>query len=445
MTTSSPGRRGGRPGVRAGSGNVQPVTEGHSVRQRRAPTYRRLFGRSEFSGLFAARVLSDWGDYLARVAISALVLDRSGSALFAASVFAISFLPQVFGQALLGPVADRLPRRTLLVVCDLLRAGLIVLLVVAVMRQTPLPVLLLLLFLVELVGSPFFAAGQALLTEVFDDRPTFLRASSLMQVSMQVNQVLGVAIGGLLVAAVGADRVLWLDAVSFGLSGLLLALFVHARAAAVEGGVPGLRTLVLDVREGVRYLRGDVPLRWLIGLALLMLLAMIAPEAVALPLAEEQGADTSVGGVLLAAVPLGTAVGIYVVSRWEPTTQVRRMLPMAACVPLPLLGMALEPPWPVAAGLFALAGFFQGFMVPLMGTFTVLAPEHMRGRLNGVAGAGFALVSATCFLGVGALADVTTSAFAIVVAAALTLVLVAVAWPRWPRQAIDAAAGDVYS
>ncbi|HET8615493.1 MAG TPA: MFS transporter, partial [Actinomycetales bacterium] len=139
----------------------------------RTPSYRRVLANGEFRALYGARVLSDWGDAMARVAIAALVLHRSGSATFAAAVFAVSFLPQVFGQALLAPYADRVSRRTLLVVCDLLRAAFVAVLVLAVAVDVPLVWLLVLLFVVELVGAPFFAAGYALLTELFEDRSLF--------------------------------------------------------------------------------------------------------------------------------------------------------------------------------------------------------------------------------------------------------------------------------
>jgi MFS family permease len=423
---------------------VLTVSQRERVGVRGSPTYRSVFAGSEFTAVFSARVLSDWGDQLARVAIAALVLHRSGSALFTAAVFAVSFLPQVFGQALLGPVADRLPRRTLLVVCDVLRAALLVLLVVAVLRGVPIGVLLVVLFSVELVGAPFFAASQALLVDLFDDSSRYLRASNLVQVSLQLNQVLGVALGGLVVAAAGVGRALELDALSFAVSAVLLRLFVGARAAAAGGGVPGLAELGRDVRDGLAYLRGDLQLRSLAGLAWWLLPAMLAPEAVALPLARDQGADTRVGGVLLAAVPFGLAMGAAVVGRWAPVLQVRRMLPMAALLPLPLLAMALDPPWPVAALLFAVSGAFQAFLVPLMGTFTVLAPERLRGRLNGVAGAGFSLISALSYLVVGEVADVTSPPTAVLIAAGGTLLVLVPLWRRWPARELGRAAEQAY-
>lgn len=409
------------------------------------PSYRRVLSNGEFRALYGARVLSDWGDAMARVAISALVLHRSGSALFAAAVFAVSFLPQVFGQALLAPYADRVSRRTLLVVCDGLRAAFVAVLVLAVAVEVPLALLLALLFVVELVGAPFFAAGYALLTELFVDRALFLRASSLTSLTSQLNQVLGVALGGLVVGVLGAERALWIDAGTFVVSGIMLALSVRPRAAAAALGLPGLGDLARDVRDGLAHLRHDPSLRALLVLAWVMTLVLVAPEAVALPYAAAHGADAKAGGVLLAAVPFGAVLGVALVGRWHPVAQVRRMLPLASCAPLPLLGVVADPSWPVAAGLFVLSGLCQGFMVPLMATYALLAPDEMRGRLNGLAGSGFALVTALAFLVVGALADLTTEATAVVVAAVVTGVFLAATWAVWPRQRLVDSAVATYS
>ncbi|GAB3591622.1 MFS transporter [Angustibacter peucedani] len=410
-----------------------------------SPTYRRALGRPEFAALYVARVLSDWGDQLARVAISALVLHRSGSALFAATVFAVSFLPKVFGQALLGPIADRAPRRTLMAACDALRALALVVLVLAVGAGLPLVALLAILFFVELAGAPFFAASRALLTELFSERPLYLRASSLMQMSYQFNQVAGVALGGIVVSALGADRALWVDAVTFAVSGVLVVAFVRHRPAAHSGGAPGIGGLLRDVQVGLAFLRRDLPTRSLMLLAWLMLLAIIAPEAVALPYAAEHGASTAAGGVLLAASPFGAFLSVMVVSRWSPAVQVRRLVVLATCVPIPLLGLVADPPWQVAAALFLLAGAFQGFMVPLMATFSLLAPDELRGRLSGVAGSGFALLSAVAFLVVGALADSTSPGVAVVLSAVVTLVALVPVWSRWPHRQIADAAERAYS
>jgi hypothetical protein len=409
------------------------------------PSFRSALRQREFAALFAGRVLSEWGDQLARVAVASLVLDRSGSAVYAALAFAASYLPTMLGQALLGPYVDRLPRRTLMIVCDLLRAGFVALLVAAVSVQAPIGLLLLLLFLVGLVSAPFQAAARAVLVDVFDQKPMYLQASALIQTAHQFNQVAGVALGGVVVAVLGPGRSLWLDVLSFLVSAGLVARFVRHRPPAQDGGLPGLRDLLRDVEEGARYLRSDRPTRSLMVLAWSMLLVFVAPEAAALPYARYLGESTAVGGLLLAASPFGAALGVLVVRRWPPQVQVGRLILLAGLVPVPLLAMVLQPPWPVAATLFALAAASSGFMVPLMATFALLPPDQVRGRVIGLAGSGFALLSATSYLVVGGLSDLTTPAYAVAICAVGTLAWLTWLRSRWPGQELAQASERAFA
>jgi len=405
-------------------GGARPVGFGVVLRHR------------EFAAVLAAKVLSDWGDHVARVAIAALMLQVSGSVTLSAATFAISWLPSIFGQALLGPYADRLPRRQLMIVCDALRAALVLMLFAAVVSELPLALVLGLLFLIELVGSPFFAANTALLTDVFDNPRHFMTANALLRVVGQFNQVVGLAVGGLLIALVGVDGSLLLDAVTFAVSGVLLFAFVRSRPAAAEGGVPGLADLWLDVKMGASHLRDDVPLRSLMLLAWGMTIVFVAPEAVALAYAQVHGESSRVGGLLLAAPPAGAVIGVLTLNRWDSESQVRRILPMAACSGLPLLLVAFDPVWYVAAVLFVLSGSCTAFMIPLLGTFTVLAPDALKGRLNGLAGAGFSLVTVLGYLATGIVADLTSPSFAITLGGALGCLVLAWLYPGWPRREI---------
>ena len=80
-------------------------------------------------------MLSVAGDQLARVAITLLVFQRTGSALLAAITFAASIVPTFVGGVTLSGLADRLPRRQVMIACDLARVVL-----VAVMAIPGMPV-----------------------------------------------------------------------------------------------------------------------------------------------------------------------------------------------------------------------------------------------------------------------------------------------------------------
>ena len=130
----------------AGSAAVAPCPPGHLP---------RVFAITEWRALFATFLLSTVGDELARVALTVLVYARTGSPLLSALTFAISYVPWVLGGPVLSALADRLPRHRVLIGTDVARA-----VVVAVMAipGLPLPVLLVLLFLVSLGAPPFESA-----------------------------------------------------------------------------------------------------------------------------------------------------------------------------------------------------------------------------------------------------------------------------------------------
>ena len=92
--------------------------------------YRDVFAVAEFRALWAAQVLSVGGDQLARVALTVLVYAHTGSALLAAAAYAASIAPTFLGGLLLSGLADRWPRRRVMIVCDLARVPLAALMAV---------------------------------------------------------------------------------------------------------------------------------------------------------------------------------------------------------------------------------------------------------------------------------------------------------------------------
>src|SRR5262245_63559284 len=85
-------------------------------------TFGEVFAVGEFRSLWLAQVLSVAGDQLARVALTLLVFDRTGSSLLAAVTFAASVVPTFVGGIALSGLADRWPGRRVMMACDLSRA-----------------------------------------------------------------------------------------------------------------------------------------------------------------------------------------------------------------------------------------------------------------------------------------------------------------------------------
>src|SRR5690606_37808671 len=124
------------------------------------------------------------GDQLAKVALAILAYQRTASPLWSAVVYAMTFLPALFGGLGLSQLADRFPRRTLLIWCILAQAALVGIMAVPGM---PLPVLCALVFFVAMLSAPTNAAQNATAREAFDDDAEYLRSQDLDRKSTRLN------------------------------------------------------------------------------------------------------------------------------------------------------------------------------------------------------------------------------------------------------------------
>ncbi|HUR75417.1 MAG TPA: MFS transporter [Sporichthya sp.] len=396
----------------------------------------RPWRSGEFRSLIAAQVTSEIGDQFARVAVAGIVLERSGSALYSALAFVVSYLPGVAGALLLGPLADRLPRRTLMIGCDLARAAVVAVLAVVVAAEAPLWSLTVLLLFAELFSAPFDAARSALVPDVLTDPADFHAGAGISRVLYQLNQTIGLALGGLVAYGASAQLALWLDVLSYGLSALILAAGIRHRPAALTDGLPGL-----DVAAAARLVLADPVRRVFVGLGWAAGAVLIAPEAVALAYALEHG-NERLGGALIAALPAGAALGVWVIARYPPAVSVRAVRPLlgAGCLPLLLTGLDLGV-YPTIA-LWLVAGVCQAFLLPVMVVVTLVTPPERRGAVGGLAAAGFNAAVALSFVLTGWAADVFSPADAVFVAGAVGLLVFVAAQLTWPSQELAAALAE---
>lgn len=394
-----------------------------------ASLLRRAFDHREIRALLLAEAFSDLGDQIARVALALLVFADTGSLVASALTLAVAYLPGIFGSAFLGSLADRLPRRAVLLWCDLLRAVLIALLALVAVEGTPVWILLGILLISEFVAAPFTSARTALFGDALANRDLF---SAAVTIGRSVNlsaQVVGFLAGGIVVGWVGPRMALGLDAVTFLLSYVLVRMGVKRRGAADDPGTSA-RRLVSDLASGFRELMQDPVRRAMVIFGWLSAVILIAPEAVAVGYTDDQPAWVS--GVLLASVPAGSAVGALMLGRLPLPRQTGLLLPLAALSCLPLFATSVAPPPPVAAAMWFLAGVCQAYVITIVASITYRTPAERRGRVMGVAASGFNAATALSFVLVGWLAELLEPALAVSLAGAMGLVVVAVAYAVWP-------------
>jgi MFS family permease len=366
-------------------------------------TFRAVFAVREFRAIWAAEALSQVGDQLARVALAVLVYDRTESAALAGLTYALTLAPAFLGGVVLSGLADRFPRRAVMVVADLVRAALVALIAVP---GVPFGVLWVLVGLVSFTQAPFKAAQLALLPDVLPGE-SFVLGMGVRTITMQTAQMIGFAGGGLVVAALTPATALALDAVTFVASALFVRFGVTSRPAAARGGgAPAPGSFVSSAVAAAGLIWRDRGLRTLVVFTWLAAL-LIVYEGLAAPYTAEIGGGPVAVGIILAADPLGSAVGALVFTRFVPTRRRAALLgPLMIASAVPLLGCLLGPGLVPSVVLFAVAGALgTAVMIEATASFSRRVPDRSRAQALGLQQSGMATIQGLSPLLAGMVAD----------------------------------------
>jgi predicted MFS family arabinose efflux permease len=368
----------------------------------------------EFRALWLAQILSVVGDQLARVALTLLVFDRTGSALLAAVTYAASLIPLAIGGVALSGLADRLPRRGVMICCDL---GCAVLVASMALPGVPIAALIGLLYLLALIGAPFNSARAALYRDILaGDR--YVAGIAVTLTSMQFAQVVGFALGGAVVASVGVHTSLLADAVTFLISAAIIRIWVRGRPAARAGPHPGAvarpgRFTAVRLAFTDPAMRTPMLFGWLGAF-------YFAPEGVSAPLARSLDGGAIAVGLILASQALGASAGAIAFSRFvPPARRVRWMGPLAIAACGILTAFVFRPPLPIALAILTASGIFDCYQLAANASFVTAAPAQYRSGAFGVAQAGMTLGQGAAIILAGAAAQTHSPASVIAAGGAI--------------------------
>lgn len=393
-------------------------------------SFRDVFAVAEFRALWMAQLLSVIGDQLARVALTVLVYDRTRSALLAAITFVVSIVPTFIGGVTLAWLADKYPRRTVMITSDIARALLVV---VMAIPGVPLAASVVLLFVVTLVGAPFLAARAAIYPDVLTgDR--YVMGTAVSLTTFQFAQVVGFATGGALVAFFGARTSLLADAATFAASALIVRIWIRLRAApATVMSGDRVSSRLAGVVAGARLvferpaLRTPMLFGWLAAF-------YNSPEGVVNPLARAVGGGAAAVGVILAAQALGQTVGAIMFSRFAaPAVRLRFIGPMAVATCAVLVLFAWRPGLAFSLLILIASGLFASYQLAANAAFVSATPQQQRSQAFGLAQGGMSLGQGTVLILAGAAAQHHAPARVVALCGAVGAVLalaIALTWAR---------------
>ena len=375
--------------------------------QARTRALRAPLRNATFRRFWAAEVLTEIGDWAARLALAVLVYAQSDSAMLAGLVTAVGLLAWVGPGQLLASLADRTSRRTVLVGCHLLRAACFAVAGVGV----PLPALLVLVFLSGLAAPPAEAAAAAVRPGLVP-APDVPAVHTLTGIASDSALLLGSAVGGALITALGAAGALHFTAACFAWSAWLLR--------GLPAWTPTEPAPPRRLRRAARTLWGTPHIRRATALATVAMGSGTAASAMVAPyvLGELQrgaGTTAALNAAAAAVTIVLTLVAVPHLPDRDHQLQVVAVLSLGGGLLLCLF--ALTPGLPLLLAPLAGAGALAVVLVPASALVGPLLPDEIRASAFSLLMGLLAAAQALAVLAVGALADQLGTGTAVALAA----------------------------
>lgn len=268
---------------------------------------------SSFRWLLSATVVNNVGDGVAIAAGPLLVASQTRDPFLVSMALLSQFLPALLFGVIGGAAADRLDRRRMVVVVDLVRAAVLVVLVATIISGTvSIGLVLLVLFVLGTAETFADSASSTLLPMLVARRDLGVANARMQGAFLLTNQLVAPPIGAFLFAA-GMALPFAANAAAFTMGAVLISrITTSVRIELGEGS-----SFRADMAEGIRWLMGHPPMRTLALTILAFVTYGAAWSVLVLYALERLGMDEIGFGLLTTAAALGGIIGIISYGRLE--------------------------------------------------------------------------------------------------------------------------------
>lgn len=266
--------------------------------------------KKPFRTLFTAQVFSDTGNWFDIIALNLLVSYHWGMDIIANAAIDLAVaVPWVFLGPLLGVWADRLPRKQVMLICTLMRIGV----VIGFIFAPNLPVLLALVFAKTVFAVMFDPARQGLFRQVVPEEE-LAEATALSQTCANATKIIGPAIGGLLMAVVAPKFVFITEAVLYGIALLFLLRLPNVQPTEEEAKTE--KNFWRELKEGIAHISKKRILVVAISLAALNLFFVFLYDAFYAPLTIALNLGQIGYGLVVSSFGIGAVAGSLIAGQW---------------------------------------------------------------------------------------------------------------------------------
>ena len=404
----------------------------------------RLVKTRDFGLLWWGQVTSQVGEGLNKVALLWFVYELTGSALMIAMVGLLQTVPPLVFGPLIGVYLDRLQKKQVMVWVDLIRTVLTLLIPalfgLGLLRLEGLFVLIFLTSMVSTVFGPALVSAVPLLVR----RSELVSANALIQGTNNIGLLLGPAVSGILIALIGAQHVLYVNAATFFISALCLIPIRSNETLQQEPNIAAPAGSVLsDLSVGFRFVFSDRSTVFM--LVTISALFNLGASAFVFVLPVYAKESLQVGPVELGWLWSALGAGMLAASSWLAMRQkndVRsRMKVLVRGTTIGGLAVCslswLESP-PIAAAFVLLVGAGAAVLNPVVwALLQEVTPSHLMGRVLTTFSTGSMAAAMVGMSGFGWIADAIGPAESLI-GLGLVLLLTALVATHFARHTVNA-------
>lgn len=366
-----------------------------------------LARNQSYLALWIGQLWSQIGDRFRNVAVLFLISDLTGGNTFAVTLYTLTIIvPQLVVGLLGGAVVDRVDRKTVMIVSDILR-GVFMLPLILVQEPSHLWIIYVTSVGLEVVSVFFYPARNATLPNIVG-RGQLMSANALMQGGYIVALVIGSFLAGLLTEFFGTAFAVAFDSATFFLSAIAISFMsVPPLMAAINGERTSPSQLWEEIKQGLRFIWGRQDLKVILVVSTVAMLGLGSMIVLGVSYLEERlDLGASGYGFTLAMVGIGLLIGGVLLGRIADRVAANTLVGGSLIiVGLAMIAFAGAGSYSVVLITAGIVGLCLVIARASLDTFTqALVPDEMLGRVQSV-------VQMTIAAGVG-LAQLLASASA---------------------------------
>ncbi len=216
--------------------------------------YKDVLGQKEYLKLILAGLISRFGDSVDSLAFTWLVYQVTGSAAWSAIVFAVNQLPEIIVQPFAGALVEGMNKKRLILITHLMRGIIVTAMAFLTFADMVSPfILVLFTFLITTAEAFSLPAGMAIVPKLLPEE-YYEYGTSLKATLGSVVELIGIALGGVIIGVFGIYVAIFIDAATFFGAAVILS-FMKCREENLEKakitGVSYFKTL----KEGIVYVK----------------------------------------------------------------------------------------------------------------------------------------------------------------------------------------------